>query len=62
VGDFRPGDRVFVLDDPDAGIFQGIAGTVVEIGVACMMGEGMIVQSAEIGQFKGPYDMFGRVN
>lgn len=62
MGDFKPGDRVVVLEDPDAALFAGLTGTVLETGVPCMCGEGMIVESVEIGQFKGPYDMFGKVN
>ncbi len=59
--DFKVGDTVVVVDDPDLAFFPGTTGKVVKTGVQTAMGPGLIFETAEFGQLKGSYDCFARV-
>jgi len=58
---FKVGDMVVVVDDPDLDCFPGITGKVTAIGVDTSMGPGLIFETAEWGPLKGSYDCFARV-
>lgn len=61
MGSFKVGDRVVVRNDPDNDIFQGVVGVVERVGVDCVDGDGVLMDTAEFGRVRASYDMLERV-